>query len=218
MTQWYYKKVDGIRGPFSLQILMDLYAKGTIDKDTLIRHSGIYDWYPLKHYDKVLDNREKGKLEEQLRIKVEPSLVKFLVDFGFNHLDPFKFEELVLKIFEAFGYKGQLTQVTRDEGIDVLLEAPDSKKVVVQCKRYIDDQIISARDVRELLGAMVHAEADFGIFITTTTFSEQAKEFSKNKNIFLVGGEKLKQLYILAVDFEYGCAHKDPIKFISENQ
>ncbi len=118
-------------------------------------------------------------------------------------------------------FSGQLTQVTGDEGIDLLIKDISGRKCIVQCKCYAEDQNISARDIREFFGAKVHADAEFGYFITTTNFSEQAKEFSKNKNIILVDGNRLKRLYLLAVknqlEFdEYLKSRKDPIKFIAE--
>lgn len=148
-------------------------------------------------------------------------LISYLTEFSFNHLDPLKFEKLISKIFEICGFKVELTPISGDEGIDILLVDPTGLKGIVQCKRYVKDQIISPKDVREFLGSMVHAGAEYGYFTTTTTFSDQAKEFSKSKNIYLIDGTKLKQLFLLAVQVEadyytFVDLKKNPRKLISD--
>jgi restriction endonuclease Mrr len=161
-------------------------------------------------------------IRSNMNTSIEPSLflIKYLIDFGFNHLEPLKFEELTLKVFEAFDFKGELTPTSGDEGIDILLTDPKGTKVIVQCKRYSEDQNISPKEVREFLGSMVHANAAYGYFITTTSFSEQAKEFIKDKNIYLIDRVRLKQLFLLAVKAEVDSSafyefEKDPRKLIS---
>lgn len=127
-------------------------------------------------------------------------VLEFLVLAGFNHIDPLEFEKLVMKMFEVLGFKGQLTPASGDDGIDIILRDTNDTIGIVQCKRYNDNQVISAKDMREFLGSMTHAKAEYGYFVTTTAFSEQAKEFSKDKNIYLVDSEKLKRLLLLSLD------------------
>lgn len=87
------------------------------------------------------------------------------------------------------------------------------KQVIIQCKRYNDNQTISPKDVREFLGSMMHAGAEYGFFITTSSFSENAKEFCKDKNIYLVDGEKLKKLFLLAIQIEFLYSSDQSIEF-----
>jgi HJR/Mrr/RecB family endonuclease len=194
----------------------------------------------LKKQVNSLENQKKGLLHvnQQLNniqstIRNKPTtsnvkkeieshlfLVRYLIDFGFNHLEPLQFEELTLKVFEAMGFKGELTPITGDNGIDIVLTDPKGIKGVVQCKRYAEDQSISPKEVREFLGSMIHAKAEYGYFTTTTSFSEQAKEFSKGKTIFLIDRTKLKQLFLLAVQAEIDCStvsefENDPRHLIS---
>lgn len=133
----------------------------------------------------------------------ERSIVKVLLSFGFNHIDPIKFEELILRVFESLGFKGSLTPRSGDDGIDILLTDKREKRVIIQCKRYNDNQTISPKDVREFLGSMSHAKAEYAFFVTTSSFSENAKEFCKDKSIYLVDGEKLKRLFLLAIRADF---------------
>ena len=164
------------------------------------------------------------KLYDEINNELTPkiSLVKCLVSYGFNHIDPIKFEELILKIFEVFGYIGNLTQRSGDEGIDILLTDPEGSTVIVQCKRFTELQNITPKEVREFVGSMVHAKAKYGYFITTTSFSNQAEEFCKNKEIILIDGLRLKKLFLLAVKVEinkeqYFAISKHFKIFIEEN-
>jgi HJR/Mrr/RecB family endonuclease len=129
----------------------------------------------LKNNKNVLENEinrlniEKAAVTRQLQTMSKGQihsflLISYLTEFGFNHLDPLKFEELILNIFQVCGFKGELTPVSGDEGIDIQLVDPTGIKGIVQCKRYADDQPISPKDVREFLGSMVHAGAEYVIF------------------------------------------------------
>jgi len=162
----------------------------------------------------------KGIFRKELRLNIP--LVNKLVDFGFCHIDPKKFEELILSIFEVFGFKGQLTPVTGDEGIDIILNDPDKTKIIVQCKCYAEEQKITPKEVREFVGSMVHANAKYGFFVTSGSFSEQAADFCKNKEICLINGSRLKKLFLLAVTVEnnkkpYEEALRNPTSFIFDS-
>ena len=145
--------------------------------------------------DEIVNPLKRITLSQDVSM-VDLSLIDFLISFGFNHLSPEDFERLILKMFEGFGFSGELTSVTGDQGIDIILESPENIRAVVQCKRYDAEQTISAREVREFFGAMIHANAKFGYFITTSSFSEQAKSFCVGKAIELIDGVALKPLFI----------------------
>lgn len=142
--------------------------------------------------------------ESVLKDNLDNSIINFLLSFGFNHIEPLKFEELILNVFKKFGFTGNLTPVTGDDGIDIFLYDANGLKGIAQCKRYAENQNISAKDIREFLGSMIHVNAQFGYFITTTSFSEQAREFSKGKHFYLIDGVRLKQIVLHAIAIELG--------------
>lgn len=190
MSLYYYREASGLgdKGPFSFEELRELYQEKVINEHSLIRKIDGFDWRPLEECQEIFLFRER--------------LIEYLSNFGFLHLEPAKFEEFVLKIFEALGLKGKLTPVTGDDGIDIELTSTDGKKAIAQCKRYNNDQTIGVRDVRELIGAMVHSNSAYGFFVTTSTYTDQAKEFAKGKKLLLIDGTKLRKLFLLAVDAE----------------
>jgi len=124
---------------------------------------------------------------------------KTLIDAGFNHLTPTAFEAFVLEIFEALNFSGSLTPASGDGGADILLEA-GTDLAVVQCKKYDDGAVIGSKELRELLGTIVHFKAVQGYFVTTSTFTNQAKEFSnEHSNMTLIDGERLKKLLFFSL-------------------
>jgi len=130
-------------------------------------------------------------------------LLEFLVAAGFNHLKATDFETLVLRVFESFNFFGSLTPVTGDEGVDVLLQNL-GETIIAQCKRYDDDSKIGSKELREFLGAITHAKAIHGYYVTTSSFSDQARSFAKDHdNITLIDGEQLKRLFLFAIVFSF---------------
>ncbi|XOA43044.1 MAG: restriction endonuclease [Candidatus Nealsonbacteria bacterium] len=106
-------------------------------------------------------------------------------------VDGRKFEEIVAIIFEKLGYK---TKIRVDRGIDIIAEK-DGKKTFVQCKRM---ERVIPNDVRAFWGSITDLikkrEGERGIFVTTGSFTEESKEFVKDKPIELVDGLKLENL------------------------
>ena len=213
---YYFKDTLGQKGPFSLQELQSLYKDQTIVEYTLIRKIRGFDWCPLEKCQEIFPfNANQFLLSDKITSRC--SLIEYLSDFGFLHLEPTKFEEFVMKIFNALGLKGKLTPVTGDNGIDIELALPHSEKAIAQCKRYNNDQTVGVRDVRELLGAMVHSNSIYGFFVTTSTFTDQAKGFAMGKNLFLIDGIKLRRLFLSASEAEMSeRTIKDPIKLITD--
>jgi restriction system protein len=98
-----------------------------------------------------------------------------------------EFEDLVADLCRRDG----CTEVRRvggshDNGADVLGRLPDGRAMVVQCKRHAPSAVIASREVRDLLGAKVHFEADVAIFVATTRFSRPSEEFAVKHGILAV--------------------------------
>ena len=83
------------------------------------------------------------------------------------------------------------------------LTATDSqgRKVIVQCKRYSPEKTVGTPDLQKFIGMLiVEHKADFGIFVTTSSFSQKAIEKAKEWKavLQLVDGNLLvKWLHIL---------------------
>ena len=68
-------------------------------------------------------------------------------------------------------------------------------KVVVQCKRYIDNPV-SEPEIDKFKGVMMSFNADYGIFITTSYFTKQAqsKAVQGGNTVTLIDGQRLVEL------------------------
>jgi len=115
-------------------------------------------------------------------------------------LSPSGFERICQRLLREAGFeKVEVTGRSGDGGIDgvgVLQVNPlVSFRVVFQCKKWSGS--IPSKEIRDLRGAM-DGRAEKGIFITTGTFSAQAREEAERPGatpIELVDGEKLIRLF-----------------------
>lgn len=103
-----------------------------------------------------------------------------------HSLTPEQFEVACSDYFKGLGYRVELTPVTRDGGIDLLLRAPDGSVEVVQCKH--QSSPVGEPTVRDLFGVLVHMDAKRAHLITSSTFTEGARRWAKGKPIILVDG------------------------------
>ena len=89
-----------------------------------------------------------------------------------------EFEELIGDLLRESGY----TQARRvggsgDLAADLIATDSQGRKVIVQCKRYSPEKTVGTPDLQKFIGMLiVEHKADFGIFVTTSSFSQKAIE------------------------------------------
>ena len=117
-------------------------------------------------------------------------------------ISPDEFERLVVDLLVKMGYgKGERVGGSGDRGIDGVInqDALGLEKVYVQAKHW--DGQVGEPPIRNFAGSLDAHGADKGVFITTSTFSQTAKQTAKNisgrnKVIRLIDGLKLARLMI----------------------
>jgi restriction system protein len=88
-----------------------------------------------------------------------------------------------------------------DEGVDGVIhqDTLGLQRIYVQAKRYKADSTIGRPDIQKFVGALSGLGANGGVFITTSTFSSEAREYA-NKNlsarIILIDGIEFGQLMV----------------------
>jgi restriction system protein len=110
------------------------------------------------------------------------------------------FERLCMRLLREAGFERvQVTGRSNDGGIDGVgvLQVNElvSFKVVFQCKKW--EQSVPPKEIRDLRGAM-DGRAEKGIFLTTSTFSTNARGEAERPGavpIELVDGEKLFEMF-----------------------
>ncbi|RBA24560.1 restriction endonuclease [Herminiimonas fonticola] len=104
-----------------------------------------------------------------------------------------RFELLCAKYYEAAGFKAVTIAAGADGGIDVKLFKTDLNTpiAIVQCKAW--SKAVGVKEVRELLGVMVHEKVARGIFITNGTYTPDALAFGASNPIQLLDGNAFLQ-------------------------
>ena len=103
------------------------------------------------------------------------------------------FEHLVIELLVKMGYGGQfddgafVTQASHDEGIDGIIKEDKLglDKIYVQAKRW-DTGNIGRKEIQSFVGALSGQGASKGVFITTSSFSKEARSFRPQNNIKIV--------------------------------
>lgn len=117
------------------------------------------------------------------------------VSAGKQHVADITWQEFELLIGEHFrrqGFKVQETGPGPDGGVDLVL-MKSGEKYLVQCKHYKAWKV-GVKIVRELLGVMVGSGAAGGYVITSGEFTADAVKFSRENNIELINGSRLKRI------------------------
>jgi hypothetical protein len=89
------------------------------------------------------------------------------------------FETLVADLFDRAGFDVTLTAASEDRGADLYVARHTglgSLLYVVECKRYRRDRPVGPGLVRELRGVVDRERANAGILVTTSFFSEGARD------------------------------------------
>ncbi|MBD3886258.1 restriction endonuclease [Phormidium tenue FACHB-886] len=160
-------------------------------------------------------NKAVGILDAELRDELLDKV---------KQISPERFEELVLKLLHAMGYGGSLKDVGGvprgpDGGIDGTIKEDKLglDVIYIQAKRW--ENSVGREKVQAFQGALAGVGARKGVFLTTSTFTQQAIVYAsqlRDSKIILINGQKLAQLMI---EHDVGVSIKDifHIKRIDED-
>ena len=112
-----------------------------------------------------------------------------------NTLSGIEFEHLCQALLQKAGFDVETTKASGDGGIDLIARCHQpffDGKYIIQCKRYSGG--VGEPIIRDLYGVVMAEHANKGILMTTGYFSMSAINFSRNKNLELIDGEKLAEL------------------------
>lgn len=115
------------------------------------------------------------------------------------------FERLVVDLLVKMGYGGSRRDAGRaigkagDGGIDGIIKEDKLGLdiVYIQAKRW-DNTVVGRPEIQKFVGALHGQRARKGVFITTSKFSQDAREYVSiiDSKIVLINGEELAQLMI----------------------
>lgn len=129
-------------------------------------------------------------------------------------MSPNFFEKLVLDLLlnMGFGSKSRemavVTPTSHDNGVDGIIpeDALGLDKIYIQVKRYTDTSV-SKPDIHKFIGALDEQKASKGVFITTSKFTNGAREsaYKASKKIVLIDGKELADYMI---EYNVGVSEK----------
>lgn len=119
---------------------------------------------------------------------------------------PVFLERMVLQLLGRIGYGG-LEATTEhlggpgDEGLDGVIrqDALGLDVIYVQAKRYAPERKVSRPDIQGFVGALVGAKAERGIFITTSSFTADARSYARatlGTRVVLIDGRELARMMV----------------------
>ena len=170
-------------------------------------------FYEFQHPNKNKENNPKVEIEdltpedninEAMKL-INNTLASELLESIMNN-EPSFFEKLVVDLLLKMGYggfddAGKVTPLTNDNGIDGIIKEDKLglENIYLQAKRYKEDNLVGRPDIQSFVGALNGNGANKGVFITTSSFTQQAQEYAdslNNMHIVLIDGELLTKLMI----------------------
>jgi len=170
------------------------------------------EFQTLKREKEELEKEEANEARELLTPeeaiesayqRLRQNLAAELIQQVKNCSPPF-FEKLVIDLLISMGYGGTRKDAgeaigrSGDEGIDGIIKEDrlGLDIVYIQAKRW--DNPVSRPEIQKFAGALLGRKAKKGIFITTSSFTKDAREYAEKieSKIVLIDGETLAQLMI----------------------
>ncbi|WP_394122006.1 restriction endonuclease [Planococcus donghaensis] len=137
---------------------------------------------------------------------------------------PLFFEKLVVDLLVAMGYGGSMKDAGQaigrsgDEGIDGIIKEDvlGLDMIYLQAKRW--ENTVTRPEIQKFAGSLDGQRARKGVFITTSSFSDGAKDFVRmiDKKIILIDGDTLME-YMFT--YNIGVSHEETfvIKKVDED-
>lgn len=99
-----------------------------------------------------------------------------------------RFEEFVEELFTKMGYEAEQTSKTGDQGADVIAENHNTK-VAIQAKN--TNSKVSNSAIQEVQAALKHYNCNKGIVVSTSRFTDSARELAESNDIELWSKDEL---------------------------
>lgn len=154
-----------------------------------------------------------GKMYQVIREQLAKEILERIMQNS-----PEFFEKLIIDLLQAMGYGGSLedagsvTKKTSDEGIDGIIKEDKLglDVIYIQAKRWSSDRLVGRPEIQKFVGALAGFGAKKGIFVTTSDFTKEAREYipKTDTKIVLINGQMLANLMIeynvgVSVDIKY---------------
>lgn len=182
----------------NMRYLADNYPEYSQNKEEIVEQNiiseakDIHDFSPEEIIDSNFEIIQSSLSSELLELILQNS--------------PTYFEKLVIDLLVGMGYggnrkeAGQAVGKSGDEGIDGVINEDrlGLDNIYVQAKRWAIDNTVGRPEIQKFVGALAGKQASKGIFITTSSFSSEARSYvqSLQPKVILIDGRELTQFMI----------------------
>ena len=171
------------------------------------RASGDGDSIAVQEASEQTPEESLDEAYNRIRKSLASELLNKVVEFP-----PVFFERLVVELLVKMGYGGSIKDAGKamgrsgDEGIDGTIKEDKLGLdiIYIQAKRWKPGNVVGRPEWQRFVGALAGQGAKKGIFITTSSFTKEAQEYTPRNEtkIVLIDGSQLTQLMI---DYNIGC-------------
>ena len=173
--------------------------------------------------DQINDDTPQDLIDKGIK-RIREQLIDELLD-QIKNISPSAFENLILQVLAKMGYGGgdekRIKGVSPgpDGGIDGTIDEDKLglDQIYIQAKRY-SENTVGRPNIQGFLGAMTGGGCKKGVFVTSSTFTNEAKRFAENLSdvrLVLIDGVALAELMI---EYCVGVQIKETIKVAKIDQ
>ena len=149
----------------------------------------------------VLEDLQEGTPQDNLNASMEQINKELSANLLSEIMErsPAFFEKMVVQLLLKMGYgsaleDGFVTGCSGDEGIDGIIREDKLgfSSIYIQAKRWAEDKAIGRPEIQKFVGALAGQGAQKGLFITTGTFTKEARSYVEKQlstKVVLVDGE-----------------------------
>ena len=202
--------LDGsVRGIWSISELgrNTVKDKSLSNTDIILRGNNLptIDSNSIENIDVFYEMKKTPKeLLEESYAQIRDDLAQEIL-LRVKECSPNFFEKLVVDLLLTMGYGGSRSDAGKaigqsgDGGIDGIISEDrlGLDNIYIQAKRW-DDTTVGQPEIQKFVGAMAGRHGSKGVFITTSTFSKDAADYSTRqlKRIKLIDGAELARLML----------------------
>lgn len=181
---------------FSLEDIIKIYCK-VIQNDFFdAGNLSILIIYIRNEWNFDVEQELDGGLRALINlVKTNSESDENINNVSINSMNGVEFEVLTKTLLEKMGFDVEMTKTTGDGGIDLIAYSKEAffrGKYIIQCKRW--SSTVGEPPARDLYGVVMSENANKGILITNSSFTNSAISFAKDKPIELIDGQMLQQL------------------------
>lgn len=155
--------------------------------------------------EEILEELTPEEVLENAYQRIHKDLSEELLEYVLTSSPGF-FEKLVVELLVKMGYGGSQRNMAKavgqsgDAGIDGVIDEDrlGLETIYIQAKRWKPDSSVGRPEIQKFVGALAGKQAKKGVFITTTKFTDDARDYALHitPKVVLIDGAELTDLMI----------------------